>query len=164
MGFNQAVERVAAAVEAARSLPFPFTLTARAENHFAGIADLDGTIRRLIAFQEAGADVLFAPGLAHRVDIAEVLKTIDRPVNVLIGVPGMSLNAWELLDMGVWRISVGGPLARAALGALVSAATGDHGLQRVGCAGLGVEQAIFRPGRQLRPEHWPSHGRTSDSA
>jgi 2-methylisocitrate lyase-like PEP mutase family enzyme len=101
MGFNQAVERVAAAVEAARSLPFPFTLTARAENHFAGIANLDDTIRRLLAYQDAGADVLFAPGLARREDIAEVLKAVDRPLNVLIGVPGMSLNAQELLDMGV---------------------------------------------------------------
>jgi 2-methylisocitrate lyase-like PEP mutase family enzyme len=123
MGFNQAVERVASAVQAARSLPFPFTLTARAENHFAGIANLDDTIRRLLAYQDAGADVLFAPGLARREDIAEVLKAVDRPLNVLIGVPGMSLNGQELLDMGVRRISVGGSLARAALGALVSAAT-----------------------------------------
>lgn len=123
MGLSQAVERVAAAVEAARTLPFPFTLTARAENHFVGINDLDDTIRRLLAFQDAGADVLFAPGLARREDIAEVLKAIDRPLNVLIGVPGMSLTAQELLDMGVRRISVGGSLARAALGALLSAAT-----------------------------------------
>ncbi len=123
MGFNQAVERVAAAVEAARSLPFPFTLTARAENHFAGSANLDDTIRRLLAYQGAGADVLFAPGLARREDVAEVLKAVDRPLNVLIGVPGMSPNAQELLDMGVRRISVGGSLARVALGALLSAAT-----------------------------------------
>lgn len=123
MGISQAVERVAAAVEAARTLPFPFVLTARAENHFVGITDLDDTIRRLIAFQEAGADVLFAPGLARQEDIAEVLKSIDRPLNVLIGVPDMSLNAQALLNMGVRRISVGGSLARAALGALVRAAT-----------------------------------------
>ena len=123
MGLAQAVERVAAAVEAARSLPFPFTLTARAENHFAGIADLDDTIRRLLAFQEAGADVLFAPGLARREDIAEVLKAVDRPINVLIGMPGMSLSTQELLNMGVRRISVGGSLARVSLGALARAAT-----------------------------------------
>ncbi len=123
MGISMAVERVAAAVEAARSLPFPFTLTARAENHFVGRHDLDDTIRRLLAFQDAGADVLFAPGLARREDIEEVLKAVDRPVNVLIGIPGVSLSVQELLDMGVQRISVGGSLARAALGALVSAAT-----------------------------------------
>lgn len=123
MDISQAVERVTAAAEAARSLPFPFTLTARAENHFFGIHKLDDTIRRLIAFQEAGADVLFAPGLARREDIAEVLNAIDRPLNVLIGAPGLSLTAQELLDMGVRRISVGGSLARAALGALMSAAT-----------------------------------------
>ena len=129
MGLTQAVERVAAAVEAARSLPFPFTLTARAENHFVGISDLDDTIRRLLAFQEAGADVLFAPGLARREDIAQVLKAVDRPVNVLIGVPGMHLTVQDLLEMGVRRISVGGSLARVALGALVSAAKElrDHG-------------------------------------
>jgi 2-methylisocitrate lyase-like PEP mutase family enzyme len=151
MGFNQAVERVAAAVEAARSLPFPFTLTARAENHFAGIADLDDTIRRLIAFQEAGADVLFAPGLARREDIAEVLKAVDRPVNVLIGVPGMSLNTQELLDMGVRRISVGGSLARAALGALVSAATelrdqGTTGYNQSAVRGAELNKLFSDPG------------------
>jgi 2-methylisocitrate lyase-like PEP mutase family enzyme len=151
MDFSQAVERVAAAVEAARSLPFPFTLTARAENHFAGISDLDDTIRRLVAFQEAGADVLFAPGLARREDIAEVLKAIDRPFNVLIGVPGMSLNAQELLDMGVRRISVGGSLARTALGALMSAATelrdkGTTGYKQSAVRGADLNKLFSDPG------------------
>lgn len=123
------VDRVRAAVDAARSLPFPFTVTARAENHFVGVPDLADTIRRLQAFQEAGADVLFAPGLARREDIAAVLGAVDRPVNVLVGVPGMALSASDLMDMGVSRISVGGSLARAALGALMRAATElhDHG-------------------------------------
>jgi len=151
MGLSQAVERVAAAVEAARSLPFPFTLTARAENHVAGIADLDDTIRRLLAFQEAGADVLFAPGLARREDIAEVLKAVDRPLNVLIGVPGMSLNGQELLDMGVRRISVGGSLARAALGALVSAAMelrdqGTTGYNQSAMRGAELNKLFSAPG------------------
>jgi 2-methylisocitrate lyase-like PEP mutase family enzyme len=154
MDFSQAVERVAAAVEAARSLPFPFTLTARAENHFVGISDLDDTIRRLVAFQEAGADVLFAPGLARREDIAEVLKAIDRPFNVLIGVPGMSLNAQELLDMGVRRISLGGSLARAALGALVSAATelrdqGTTGYNQSAVRGAELNKLFSDPGGGL---------------
>lgn len=151
MGFNQAVERVAAAVEAARSLPFPFTLTARAENHFAGIANLDDTIRRLLAYQDAGADVLFAPGLARREDIAEVLKAVDRPLNVLIGVPGMSLNAQELLDMGVRRISVGGSFACAALGALVGAATelrdqGTTGYNQSAMRGAELNKLFSAPG------------------
>lgn len=116
-------ERITAAVEAVRSLPFPFTLTARSENYFVGVPDLDDTIRRLQAFQDAGADVLFAPGLVRREDIADVLRSIDRPLNVLIGIPGMQLSASELIDMGVRRVSVGGSLARTALGALVRAAT-----------------------------------------
>lgn len=123
LGFNLAVERIAAAVETARSLPFPFILTARAESYFVGVPDLDDTIRRLHAFQEAGADVLFAPGLVRREDIAEVLRSIDRPLNVLIGIPGMQLSVAELIEMGVRRISVGGSLARTALGAMVRAAT-----------------------------------------
>src|SRR5919108_1474233 len=81
--FQHAVERVQAAVETARSLPFPFTLTARAENFLHGRRDLADTIRRLQAFQEAGADVLYAPGLATRQEIAEVVRSVARPVNVL---------------------------------------------------------------------------------
>ncbi|OYD73512.1 UNVERIFIED_ORG: 2-methylisocitrate lyase-like PEP mutase family enzyme [Burkholderia sp. CF145] len=124
-----AVERVRAAVEAARSLPFPFTLTARAENYLNGRADLADTIRRLQAFQEAGADVLYAPGLKTREDIAAVVSSVDRPVNVLMGMAGMPFSVDDLAQMGVKRISVGGALARAALGALLRAANEmlEHG-------------------------------------
>jgi 2-methylisocitrate lyase-like PEP mutase family enzyme len=124
-----AVERVRAAVEAARSLPFPFTLTARAENYLNGRADLADTIRRLQAFQDAGADVLYAPGLKTREDIAAVVSSVDRPVNVLMGMAGMPFSVDDLAQMGVKRISVGGALARAALGALLRAANEmlEHG-------------------------------------
>ena len=117
-----AVERVRAAVEAARSLPFPFTLTARSENYLVGRADLADTIRRLQAFQEAGADVLYAPALKSREDIVAVVSSVDRPVNVLMGMAGMPFSVDDLTQMGVRRISVGGALARAALGALLRAA------------------------------------------
>jgi 2-methylisocitrate lyase-like PEP mutase family enzyme len=117
-----AVERVRAAVAAAHSLPDPFTLTARAENYLHGRPDLADTIRRLQAFQEAGADVLYAPGLAQREDIVSVVRSVDRPVNVLIGVPGLRLTLEELSSIGVKRVSVGAALCRAALGAFVRAA------------------------------------------
>ncbi|MEX3931530.1 isocitrate lyase/phosphoenolpyruvate mutase family protein [Paraburkholderia phymatum] len=120
--YDLAVERVRAAVEAARALPFPFMLTARAENYLVGRPDLAGTIRRLQAFQEAGADVLYAPGLKTREDIAAVVSSVDRPVNVLMGMAGMPFSVEELAQMGVKRISVGGALARAALGAMLRAA------------------------------------------
>jgi 2-methylisocitrate lyase-like PEP mutase family enzyme len=118
-----AAERIRAAVEAARALPFPFTLTARAENYFIDRADLPDTIRRLQAYQEAGADVLYAPGLARPEDIATVLREIDRPLNVLVGFPAITLGARDLFAMGVKRVSVGGSLARAALGEFLRAAT-----------------------------------------
>ncbi|HXJ33007.1 MAG TPA: isocitrate lyase/phosphoenolpyruvate mutase family protein [Candidatus Eisenbacteria bacterium] len=117
-----AVERVRAAVEAARALPFPFTLTARAENHLHGRPDLADTIARLQAYQEAGADVLYAPGLASRDDIAAVIRSVDRPVNVVMGLQGARLGLAELSALGVRRISVGSALARAALGAFLRAA------------------------------------------
>lgn len=120
--FEAAVERVRAAVEAARSLPFPFTLTARAENHFQGIDNLADTIRRLQAFQDAGADVLYAPGLKTREHIATVLREIDRPLNVLMGFADGNLSVAELTELGVKRISVGAALARAAMGAFQRAA------------------------------------------
>lgn len=120
--FELAVERVRAAVEAARSLPFPFTLTARAENHLCGRPDLADTIRRLQAYQEAGADVLYAPGLASRDDIATVVRSVDRPVNVVMGLQGVQLSLDELSEIGVKRVSVGSALSRAALGAFLRAA------------------------------------------
>jgi 2-methylisocitrate lyase-like PEP mutase family enzyme len=117
-----AVERIRAAVEAVRSLSSPFTLTARAENYITGRPDLADTIRRLQAYQEAGADVLYAPGLIRKQDIADVISSLDRPINVLAGIAGFSLSRAELAEMGVKRISVGGSLARAALGAFFRAA------------------------------------------
>ena len=116
-----AVNRVRAAVEAARSLPFTFTLTARAENYLHGRPDLADTIKRLQAYQEAGADVLYAPGLLTKDDIATVVRSVDRPVNVLMGLQGVRLTLAELSATGVKRVSVGSALARVALGALLRA-------------------------------------------
>lgn len=117
-----AAERARAAVEAARSLDFPFMLTARAENYLNGRPDLDDTIRRLQAFQEAGADVLYAPGIVSEEDIRAVMSSVDRPVNVLIGLPGLMLDREELSQLGVRRVSTGSALARASIGALQRAA------------------------------------------
>ena len=124
-----AVERSRAAVQAARALPFPFTLTARAENYLVGRPDLNDTIRRLQAYQDAGADVLYAPGLKTRDDIAAVVNALERPVNVLMGLQGALLSFDELKALGVQRVSVGGSPARAALGAFLRAAheMRDHG-------------------------------------
>lgn len=116
-----AVERVTAAIEAVRGLPFPFTLTARAENHLHGRTDLKDTIRRLQAYQDAGADVLYAPGLRTREEITAVVSALDRPVNVLMGSAGIRFNMTELSEMGVKRISVGSAFSRAALGAVLRA-------------------------------------------
>ncbi|HEY3930502.1 MAG TPA: isocitrate lyase/phosphoenolpyruvate mutase family protein [Candidatus Koribacter sp.] len=118
-----ATDRVRAAVEAARSLPFPFMMTARAENYLHGRPDLRDTIARLQAFQEAGADVLYAPGLASEEDIATLLGAVDRPVNVVMGLRGAQLGVQQLSKLGVRRISVGSSLYRAALGAFLRAAT-----------------------------------------
>lgn len=118
-----AAERVRAAAEAVQSLSFPFTLTARAENYFVGKPDLADTIARLQAYQEAGADVLFAPGLTRQEDIATVMREVDRPLNVLFGIAGLSLSVCDLAELGVQRISVGGSLARAAMGELLRAAS-----------------------------------------
>jgi 2-methylisocitrate lyase-like PEP mutase family enzyme len=117
-----AVERIRAAVAAARSLSYPFMLTARAENYLHKRPDLADTIRRLQAFQEAGADVLYAPGLLNRSDIATVVSSVDRPVNVLMSMPGIKLTVAELSQIGVKRVSTGGALARAAFGAVLRAA------------------------------------------
>jgi 2-methylisocitrate lyase-like PEP mutase family enzyme len=126
---ERAAERVRAAAELAHSLPFPFTLTARAENYLFGRRDLNDTIKRLQAYQEAGADVLYAPGLASKEDIAAVVSSLDRPVNVLMGLAGVRLNLAELSEIGVKRISVGSVLSRVALSAFIRAAEEmrDHG-------------------------------------
>ena len=115
-------DRIRAAVEAVRGLPFRFTLTARAENYLAGKRDLADTIARLQAYQEAGADVLYAPGLTTKDDIASLVRSVDRPVNVVMGLQGAQLSAAELSSIGVKRISVGSALARAAFGAFLRAA------------------------------------------
>ncbi len=119
---EQARERIQAAAEAARALPFTFTLTARAENFLHGRPDLKDTITRLQAYQEAGADVLYAPGLMSKEDIAAVVRSVDRPVNVLAGMPAMRLSIAELSAIGVKRISTGSALARAALGGFLLSA------------------------------------------
>ena len=125
--FAQEVERVAAAVEAARALPFPFTLTARAENYLHGRLDLHDTLKRLQAYEKVGADVLYAPLLPSLDAIRTVCGALARPVNVLAARPLFSVA--ELADAGVRRISVGGLLARAAYGGLIRAARAirDHG-------------------------------------
>ena len=119
---EHAAERIRAAVSAARNLPLLFTLTARAENYLHGREDLKDTIRRLQAYQEAGADVLFAPGLTTAEEIGEVVRSVDRPVSVLAGVPGMNLDVAGLAKLGVKRISVGSAFSRAALGEFLRAA------------------------------------------
>ena len=117
-----AVERVAAAVEAARSLSFPFTLTARAENYLRGVTDLDDTIRRLQAYEKAGADVLFAPGLPDLTSIRTVCSALSKPFNFMVGIKGKSFTVAELEAAGVRRISLATSLYRAALSGLVEAA------------------------------------------
>jgi 2-methylisocitrate lyase-like PEP mutase family enzyme len=119
--FSHAVERVAAAAEAVRKLPFPFTLTARAENFLYGREDLDDTIRRLQAFEQAGADVLYAPALPSLDAIRMVCQSVKKPVNVLAGAR-QSYSVAELAAAGAKRISVGSAFNRAALGAFLRAA------------------------------------------
>jgi 2-methylisocitrate lyase-like PEP mutase family enzyme len=119
---EHAAERIRAAAEAARAPDFPFTLTARSENYLYGRPDLNDTIARLQAYQEAGAHVLYAPGLATAEEIAAVTSSVDRPVNVLMGLQGIRLSLAELSALGVRRVSVGSALYRTALGALLRAA------------------------------------------
>lgn len=119
---EKAVDRVRAAAEAAHSLPFPFTLTARAENYLHNRSDLKDTIRRLQAYQEAGANVLYAPGLTTKEEIAEVVRSVDRPVNVLMGLKNVYWTVEELNAIGVRRISVGSGLYRVAHAAFLRAA------------------------------------------
>lgn len=121
--FDLSAARIKAAVEAARSLPFHFTLTARAENLIHGKIDLQDTIKRLVAYADAGADALFAPGLKTREQIREVVKAVaPKPVNIVLGAAGFDISFNELADLGVKRVSLGSALARAALGAFQRAA------------------------------------------
>jgi 2-methylisocitrate lyase-like PEP mutase family enzyme len=119
---NHAVERVAAAVEAARALPFPFALTARAENFLRGNPDLDDTIRRLQAFEKAGADVLFAPALPDLAAVRAVCGALTKPVNFMVAIKGKSFSVAELAAAGVRRISLATSLYRVAMAGLLDAA------------------------------------------
>ena len=144
-----ATDRIAAAAEAANAGPGRLVLTARAENYLHGRADLADTIARLQAYAGAGADVLYAPGLSSLADIREVVRSVDRPVNVL-ALPGVPAVA-ELAEAGVSRISVGGAFAYAALSALVEAATelrdqGTYGYLARTSQGRAAVQAAFGPG------------------
>ncbi len=120
---DQAVERVAAAVEAARAMPFPFTFTARCENFLRGNPDLDDTIRRLQAYEKAGADVLFAPALPDLAAVRAVCAGLSKPVNFMVGMKGQSFSVAELRDAGVRRISLAASLYRAAMAGLMQAAS-----------------------------------------
>ncbi len=119
---GHAAERVAAAAQAARSLPFAFMLTARAENFLRGNPDLDDTIRRLQAFEKAGADVLFAPGLPDLAAVRAVCAAVSKPVNFMVGIQGKSFSVAELEAAGVRRISLAASLYRASMAGLVAAA------------------------------------------
>ncbi|WP_037960332.1 isocitrate lyase/PEP mutase family protein [Streptomyces violens] len=157
---EEAVERVAAAVAAAKELDFPFTVTARAENFFQGRPDLDDTIRRLQAYEAAGADVLYAPALPDADAIRAVCSAVSAPVNVLMGSPGLRLSVPELGDLGVRRISVGSALSRASLGAIVRAAQEirDHGTFGFGADAVPYAEAnaMMAPGRPTGPESDPT--------
>jgi 2-methylisocitrate lyase-like PEP mutase family enzyme len=119
---GQATERVAAAVEAARALPFPFTLTARSENFLRGNPSLEDTIKRLQAFEKAGADVLMAPGLPDLAAVRAVCAAVSKPVNFMVGIKGKSFTVAELTAAGVKRISLATSLYRTAMSGLIDAA------------------------------------------
>jgi 2-methylisocitrate lyase-like PEP mutase family enzyme len=151
---GEAAERVAAAVEAARAGSGNFVLTARAENYVHGRFDLADTIARLQGFQEAGADVLFAPGVRELDEIRELVSSVDRPVNVLV-LPGMP-SVSELAEAGVSRISVGGAFAFAAFGAAAAAGrelleNGTYGFWETAAAGAGAASEAFTGGQGLEP-------------
>ena len=120
--FDLAVERVSAAAAAAKSVGFPFTLTARTENFLRGNPSLDDTIKRLQAFERAGADVLFAPGLPDLASIKKVCEAVSKPVNFMAGIKGKSFSVPELENAGVRRISLATSLFRAALTGVLEAA------------------------------------------
>lgn len=144
-----AADRIRAAAETAHALPFPFTLTARCENYLVGRPDLKDTIQRLQAYQEAGADVLYAPGITRREDLAALVAAVDRPVNVVMGLQGSPLTLADLSRIGVRRVSVGSALARVALGAFLRAARemrehGSFGFAD-GAVSYAELSAIFEP-------------------
>jgi 2-methylisocitrate lyase-like PEP mutase family enzyme len=154
---EHAVERVRAAKEAVHGLSFHFTLTARAENYLVGRPGLHDTIRRLQAYQEAGADVLYAPGLKTKDDISAVVSSVDSPVNVVMGLQGAQISLKDLAAIGVKRISVGSALSRAALGAFLRAATEmkEHGTftfarEAIGYGDINGMFAEATPARKLK--------------
>ena len=120
--FRLAVERIAAAAEAARALPFPFVLTARAHNLLYAAPNLEETVTRLQAFEKAGADVLFAPGLPDLSAVRAVCAAVSKPVNFMVGIKGKSFSVGELVTAGVRRISLATSLYRAAMTGLLDAA------------------------------------------
>ncbi|MGI5471284.1 isocitrate lyase/PEP mutase family protein [Streptomyces sp. CA-132043] len=157
---EEAVERVSAAVAAAKELDFPFMVTARAENFFQGVPDFDDTIRRLRAYEAAGADVLYAPALPDADAIRAVCSSVSAPVNVLMGSPALRLSVTELGDLGVRRISVGSALSRASLGAVVRAAQEirDHGTFGFGADAVPYAEAntMMAPDQPAGPESDPT--------
>ncbi|MEU6895101.1 isocitrate lyase/phosphoenolpyruvate mutase family protein [Streptomyces sp. NPDC046557] len=164
----EAVERVEAAVEAAKGLDFPFTVTARAENFFQGRPDLDDTIHRLRAYEAAGADVLYAPALPDAEAIRAVCSAVSRPVNVLMG-GALKLSVADLGALGVRRISTGSALSRAALGALTRAAReiGQYGTFGFGADALPYAEAnalLATPAPSAPVPTAPSDDRESDPA
>jgi 2-methylisocitrate lyase-like PEP mutase family enzyme len=139
--FNLAVERIAAAAEAARSLPFPFLLTARAHNLLFPDSSIDDTIARLQAFEKAGADVLFAPGLPDLAAVRAVCAAVTKPVNFMAGMKGKSFSVGDLAAAGVKRISLATSLYRVAMTALLDVA---RDVQRTGDLGF-VERCATTP-------------------
>lgn len=144
----EAVERITAAVHAARDLPFPFTLTARAENYLYGRADLRDTITRLNAYAEAGADVVYAPGLPDAEAVRAVCAAVDRPVNLLAAGFVLNHSVEEIAQWGVRRISLGSAMARTALGALVA---GARELAQCGTFGFATHAIPYREANALFP-------------
>jgi 2-methylisocitrate lyase-like PEP mutase family enzyme len=153
---GHAADRVHAAAEVVRDLPFRFTLTARAENYLVGRPDLNDTITRLQAYQAAGADVLYAPGLTTKHDIAAVVRSVDRPVNVVMGLQGVQLSLATLSAIGVKRISVGSALARAALGAVLRAA---REMRECGTFEFAAEAVSYRDITAMFETMTSAHGR-----
>jgi 2-methylisocitrate lyase-like PEP mutase family enzyme len=141
---GHATERVAAAVEAARAQSFPFTLTARADGFIRGKPDLDDVIARLQAFEKAGADVLFSPGLPDLPAVRTVCSSLTRPFSFMVGIPGQSFTVAELQAAGVKRISLGNSLWRAAMSGLVDAAREVKDKGTFGYLERGVSSADLR--------------------
>lgn len=142
--FELAVDRVHAAVEVARGLPIPFTLTARAENLLHGVHDLGDTIERLRAFESAGADVLYAPGLRTLADMRAVVSSVGRPVNVVMGFADADITLEQLGEIGVRRVSIGGALARLALDAFLDGARRMRAGRFDFVAGLGPVSQLWQ--------------------